>query len=253
MARSTRRRSPGTLEMEVSDVARSPAASAAGGGSVGGGSAGGGSVGERFEPVVLRTSRGNIEMRYYPVEGATRAAIFVGGAGGGFDTPVRGWLYPRLCEDLSAHDGIAALRVRYREPAELMESTLDVLAGIAFLEAESITAMALAGHSFGGAVVIQAAAASPAVRACAALSTQSYGADPASTLGPRCALLLAHGEADEVLPPDCSRHVYQIARQPKQLLLHPAARHGLDEWSEELPGIVRAWIRSTLGEAAMPT
>jgi len=205
-----------------------------------------------YEPIVQETTRGPVEMRYYAAPRATRAAVFVGGAGGGFDTPVRGWLYPRLCEQLR-DDGIAGLRVRYRHANDLEECVLDVLAGISFLDAEGAVSAALVGHSFGGAVVIQAAALSPAVRTCVALSTQTYGADPAAELGPRCSLLLAHGLADEVLPPDCSRAVYAAARKPKKLLLKPGVHHGLDEWADELPGVIREWIVAELAQPAPPT
>ena len=200
---------------------------------------------EGFTPVALLTTRGEIETRYYPAAGATGGAIFVGGAGGGFDTPVRGWLYPRLGRDLQS-DGVAGLRVRYRAANDLEECTLDVLAGVAFLESEGVSRVALVGHSFGGAVVIQAAAHSPAVVTCVPMSTQTYGADPAAALGPRCSLLLAHGTADEVLPHRCSEAVYAAAREPKRLLLKAGARHGLDEWSDELPGFLRDWIRTEL-------
>ena len=63
---------------------------------------------EGFEPIAIHTSRGEVEGRYYASPGSTCGAIFVGGAGGGFDTPVRGWLYPRLCKELQS-DGIACL------------------------------------------------------------------------------------------------------------------------------------------------
>ncbi|MDB5294587.1 MAG: dienelactone hydrolase [Phycisphaerales bacterium] len=101
-------------------------------------------------------------------------------------------------------------------------------------------AVALVGHSFGGAVAIRAAAGCFAVRACVALATQGYGADPAAALGPRCPLLLCHGTADEVLPPACSRAVYAAAGQPKELLLRAGASHGLDEWADDLPWIVQS-------------
>lgn len=216
-----------TVEMTVRDIRREPAA-------------------EGYAPVSLITSRGRITTRYYPAPGATAGAIFVGGAGGGFDTPVRGWLYPRLCEQLSRDDRIACLRVQYRYANDLEESTLDVLAGIALLETEGVEAVALVGHSFGGAVVIQAAAASETVKTCVPMSTQTYGAGPAAELAPRCSILLAHGTADEILPHRCSEMVYRAAREPKKLLLKEGARHGLDEWSEELPGILREWIRTEL-------
>jgi alpha/beta superfamily hydrolase len=204
---------------------------------------------EGFEPVTLLTSLGEIATRYYAAPGAAAGTIFVGGAGGGFDTPVCGWLYPRLSERLSREDAVACLRVQYRHPADLEESTLDVLAAIAFVESEGGRAIALVGHSFGGAVVIRAAAASEAVKTCVAMSTQTYGAEPAADLGPRCSLLLAHGTADEILPHRCSEYVYRIARQPKSLLLKHGARHGLDEWADELPGILREWIHAELRRA----
>jgi alpha/beta superfamily hydrolase len=201
-----------------------------------------------FEPVVQRTSRGEIESRYYPVEGATAGVILVGGAGGGFDTPVKGWLYPRLCKRLQ-RDGIACLRVSYRRPNDLEEAELDVMAGVNFLETEGMTSVGLVGHSFGGAVVIGAAAAAPAVRTCVAMSTQTYGAIPAAaTLGPRCSLLVVHGGADEVLPPACGRYVYTIAKEPRELRIKENVRHGLDEWADELPGLLREWLRARLVE-----
>ena len=200
---------------------------------------------EGFAPTSLLTTRGEIEARYYAPAGAATGAVFVGGAGGGFDTPVRGWLYPRLSKELQS-DGVACLRVRYRTPNDLEECTLDVLAGIAFLASEGVERVALTGHSFGGAVVIQAAAHSDAVVTCVPMSTQTYGAGPVSTLAPRCSVLLAHGTADEILPHRCSEAVYAAAREPKRLLLKEGARHGLDEWSEELPGILREWIRTEL-------
>ncbi|HEX8340086.1 MAG TPA: hypothetical protein VF624_04180, partial [Tepidisphaeraceae bacterium] len=120
--------------------------------------------------------------------------------------------------------------------------------GISFLEAADVNSVALVGHSFGGAVVIQAAALSPTVRTCVALSTQSYGTAPAADLGPLCSLLLAHGLDDEILPPDCSRAVYEIARQPKQLLLKDRVRHGLDEWADELPDLIGSWVLAELGK-----
>jgi hypothetical protein len=60
--------------------------------------------------------------------------------------------------------------------------------------------VALTGHSFGGAVVIQAAAHSDAVRTCVPMSTQTYGVDPARELSPRCSILLAHGRRGPAPP-----------------------------------------------------
>lgn len=212
----------------------------------------GGLTQEGYHAVTLVSNRGEVECRFYPAGETRKGALFVGGAGGGWDTPVKGILYPRLCEGLTS-DGVACLRVKYRHPAVLEESTLDVLAGVSFLESLDIDAMALVGHSFGGAVVLQAAEYAPTVRTVLPLSTQSYGAEAAATLGPSCSIFLFHGKEDEVLPPACSEYVYQIAREPKKITIYPGGRHGLDEAVGELPDLARRWIVSELDRAMAPS
>ena len=194
-----------------------------------------------YHPVVLRTSRGEVQLRHYPVQGATVGVVFAGGTGGGWDTPGCGRLFPDLCEALQA-DGITALRVRYRYPSNLEESTLDVLAGVYFLDGIGVGRLALVGHSFGGAVVIQAAANVESVAALVALSTQSHGVEPLRDLPMGCSSLFLHGEADEVLPPACSRFAYRLAPEPKRLSLYPNVRHGLDEAAPEIRAEVREWV-----------
>lgn len=204
---------------------------------------------EGWHPLVLVTDRGDVHGRYYPAGRSRRAAVFVGGAGGGFDTPVKGSLYPSLCAELR-QDGVACLRIQYRHPGVLEESILDVLAGAAFLESEGAAAMALIGHSFGGAVVIQAAEYAPLVKTILPLSTQSFGTEAAAALGGRCSIFLFHGTDDEVLAPSCSEHVYRIASEPKKLVLFPGCRHGLDEAAAVLPRMMRDWINLELRDAA---
>lgn len=200
-----------------------------------------------YHPVTLESSRGPILTRLYPVpEGSDRAVITVGGVGGGWDTPARD-LYPHLGTALP-DAGIALYRVRFRHPTVLEEAILDVLAALAFLEAEGVTQVGLVGHSFGGAVAIQAAAASPLVRTVVTLATQGYGADPASELGPRCSLLLLHGTADRVLSPVCSEHAYASARDPKEIILYEGAGHGLDEVAGEVHQRVFDWLVTRLSE-----
>ena len=98
--------------------------------------------------------------------------------------------------------------------------------------------------------MVRAALLSPAVVTCVPLSTQSYGVGEAiEHLGPRCSVLLAHGEDDEILPPRISRALFDVASEPKRLLLKPGARHGLDEWSDELPDLLHDWITGELRRA----
>ncbi|MUG94319.1 alpha/beta fold hydrolase [Scytonema sp. UIC 10036] len=203
---------------------------------------------KEYHPVKLITSRGSIHCRYYLVESAKKAVILVGGVGGDWDSPARA-LYPLLGEVLQK-DGIASLRIQYRNPTDLVESTLDVLAGLTYLQDKGVEEFALIGHSFGGAVVIQAAAQSPDVRTVVTIATQSYGTDPASTLATRCSLLLLHGISDPVLPVSCSQYVYQLASEPKRLIVYPDAGHDLNEVADEVYLVVRNWIVQQLNRAA---
>lgn len=199
---------------------------------------------EGYHPVKIITSRGSIHYRYYPVTGAKHAAIWVGGVGGDWDTPAQG-LYPKLCQELMS-EGIASLRVHFRNPIELIEAILDVLLGLIFLQDEGIESFALIGHSFGGAVVIQAGIQSENVRTVVTLATQSFGTNYVEQLATRCSLLLLHGTDDPILSPSCSQHVYKMALEPKHLILYPGATHGLDEVAQEVHKVVRNWVINQL-------
>jgi pimeloyl-ACP methyl ester carboxylesterase len=178
----------------------------------------------QYELVKLDTERGEIVCRYYTphkYHPASVAVVYVTGVGGSWGTPAIG-LYPRLCGSL-VRIGIDGLRVRYRHPIDLLESVFDTLAGVAFLKEEHrIKAVGLVGHSFGGAVVIQAAvAASDIVSTIVTLATQSYGAaDGISKLKQGTSALMIHGTDDKVLPVHCSEQVYQNAHEPKQIVLY---------------------------------
>lgn len=200
---------------------------------------------EGYRPLSLETDRGPVDGRYYPAPDGKLAVLWVGGIGGGFDTPARG-LYPRLAADLTG-DGIASLRLRFRDPRELEEAVYDILCGLSFLGQQGIHHVALVGHSFGGAAVIQAAASNRgAVCTVVALATQGYGTDPVQDLS--CPILLIHGEADEILSPGCSIHVHRKAREPKKLVLVPGTGHALDEASEAVCRELRDWLKAALLE-----
>lgn len=206
-----------------------------------------------YELVKLDTERGEVVCRNYYYSSNTRypapsvAVVYVTGVGGGWGTPAIG-LYPRLCCSL-ARIGIDGLRVRYRYPTDLLESVFDTLAGVAFLKEECRTkAIGLVGHSFGGAVVIQAAVqASDIVSTIVTLATQSYGAaHEVSKLKQGTSALVIHGSDDKVLPAYCSEQVYQKAHEPKQIVLYKGAGHGLEEVSEEIYELVYDWLVNKL-------
>lgn len=206
-----------------------------------------GSSKQGFDAVRLETKRGPIECRLYPVP-SPRAAVFVGGIGGNWDTPASG-LYPRLCADLPP-EGTCCLRVRYRDPSDLNEAEFDLIAAVEYLQRRHVTAVALVGHSLGGAAAIRAAACCSAVRTVVTLSTQSYGAEPIETLGPDCSVLLIHGLEDRTLSPTCSSQLHAKAKEPKRLLLLPKTGHTLDEAAQTVLREVRTWIAAELRKAA---
>jgi hypothetical protein len=204
----------------------------------------------------LITDRGEIDARYHaasPHAVATKhlGVVWVGGAGGGLDGPARG-LYPAACERLQER-GVAGLRLHYRRPNELVDCILDTLCGVAFLVEQGATEVALVGHSFGGAVVISAAAVSPNVQAVVPMSSQTYGADLAPYVAPR-PMLLIHGTADDVLSPLCSRQIYASANEPKEIKLYKGAGHGLAEARQDVLDLLVRWLPEKLaarGELAL--
>ena len=204
-------------------------------------------AGPGAERVALETDRGVIECRYHDAPAGDAAVLWVFGAGGGLGGPAGG-VYERLGGQL-APEGLASLQVAYRRPADLPECVHDVLAGVAFLGSLGRGRVVLVGHSFGGAAVITAGAASEAVIAVAALSSQLAGTGDAPRLAPR-PLLVAHGTADEILPDRCSRDIHARARDPKQLILYPGCRHGLDACRDDLDRDLTAWLRTL---AALPS
>jgi pimeloyl-ACP methyl ester carboxylesterase len=211
-----------------------------------------GAVENNASAMRLLTDRGDIETRYHPAapnasaEAKKLGVVWVGGAGGGLDGPARG-LYPAACEQLQAR-GIAGLRLHYRKPNALADCILDTLAGVEFLVREGATEVAIVGHSFGGAVVISAAAVSPHVKAVVPMSSQTYGTELTPNVAPR-PMLLIHGTADTVLSANCSRQIYAAAKEPKEIKLYPGAGHGLDEVRQEVLDLLVSWIPQKLAGA----
>ncbi|HJU29253.1 MAG TPA: hypothetical protein VJ718_08785 [Candidatus Binataceae bacterium] len=190
----------------------------------------------------LRTTRGSIPIILHAAEGATRAALCLSGAIGGFDGPAM--LYPRLGLDLP-HRGFSIARLNYRNPNEFSECLLDAMAGLTFLKGMGIRRAAIIGHSFGGAVAINAGTLSPVAACVVAISSQLAGAHVVAELAPR-PLLLIHGTADTILPDRCSRILYERARDPKTLKLFEGADHRLREVPDELYTLVSDWLEANV-------
>jgi uncharacterized protein len=192
--------------------------------------------------VRLVTDRGAIAGRLQPTEG-DRAILWVFGAGGGLGGPARG-LYTRLGERLRPRE-VTSLELDYLRPGDLDACVSDVLVGLGYLESLGKSRIVLVGHSFGGAAVISAGAISPSVVAVAALSSQTSGTAAVAALSPKPVIFI-HGSADEVLPDQCSRDLHARAREPKELILYPGCRHGLDQCRENLDRDLTRWLERTL-------
>jgi len=196
--------------------------------------------------VRLLTSIGNVEARLHTADGDA-AVLWVFGAGGGLGGPAGG-VYARLGARFAVR-GLASLELDYREPGRLEPCVLDVLVGLAWLEHLGKRRVVLVGHSFGGAVVINAGVASPTAVAVAALSSQTAGTTAVADLAPK-PVLFVHGTADEILPDRCSHDLYARANEPKRLILYPGCRHGLDQCREELDRDLTTWIEEVLPDVA---
>ena len=200
--------------------------------------------------VAISTSRGEIAGILHPCEGEPAAAVYVGGALGGFDGPARK-IYRRLASALAAPErdgGLTGLRLHYRRPGEFQECVLDALAGLSFLKGIGARRAAVVGHSFGAAVAIKAGELSELVTGVAALSSQLYGTRSVERLAPK-SLLLAHGTADGMLDCAASRDIYDRALEPKRLVLYDGADHSLASCADELFELLRAWLVEVTGEA----
>lgn len=169
----------------------------------------------------------------------------VGGAGGGTHGPSA--VYPDLSARL-AGAGVAALQLDYRRPNHLAECVQDTLGAVEMLADRGISRIALIGWSFGGAVVITAGARSDAVVGVATVASQTYGTDAVSHLAPK-RLLLIHGTSDSVLPDTCSRSLYALAGEPKELVLYQGDGHGIERHRQDLLDKLYSWCVATLDAA----
>ena len=201
--------------------------------------------GDAGEGIVLRTTRGDIAGIQHAAADTDsgRAVVWVCGARGGFGGPAGG-LYAELAQEM-AGKGITSLRLDYRQPNNLQECALDLLAGVNYLRALGYGPAVVVGHSFGGAVVIAAASISDHIAGVVSLSPQTYGAQGAGLLSPT-PLLVAHGKADTRLPFSCAVAIYDWAKEPKELVLYDGAEHRLDECRAELADLLREWIPARL-------
>src|SRR5260370_7393991 len=154
--------------------------------------------------IMIRTNRGEIPLILHATETPSRVVLCVGGAIGGFDGPAM--RYPRLGLEMPRKD-ICIARGNYRTRNDFGECLLDALAALTFLKGTGYERAAIIGHSFGGAVAINAGTLSPVVGTVIAISCQLAGAHVIADLSPN-PLLLIHAPPTTPSPAQSPRTLY---------------------------------------------
>jgi pimeloyl-ACP methyl ester carboxylesterase len=194
--------------------------------------------------VEVYTLKGLLTLLWHGPRDTARVVITGGGGMGSLLGPAGG-----IYHDLGtrfADDGIATIRVGYRRPNHLPYCVHDFAAAADLAVQGGAKAVVTVGHSFGGAVAIQAAIAFGALaHGVVTLATQSAGCEDASRLG-ATPLLLCHGLRDEILPPETSEVVRALAGHG-EVVTYPTAGHLLDEARNELRELLGRWIPEQLG------
>ena len=189
--------------------------------------------------VEVYTMQRMLKLLWFGDPAASEVVVLMAGAMGGFSGPARA-MYLELADRAVARDR-GAIIVDYRKPGDLDRSLLDVAATVDWSMREGGRRFALVGHSFGGAVAVQAGAMlSNHCAAVVTLSTQSAGCQVANQLGD-IPLLLLHGDRDEVLTPDNSAMVRMMAGYGDFRIIEGAG-HGLESARDELIALLDEWI-----------
>ncbi len=202
-------------------------------------------IAEGLRHVEVYTLDGLLTMMWHGPSTAPRGAVlFCGGAMGGLLGPAQG-----LFHDVGvalATMGFGAIRVGYRRPNDLRNCVLDVLAAADLANRTGTSRFVTVGHSFGGAVAINAAVGlGAAARGVVTLATQSAGCETAASLRD-VPLLLIHGDQDELLPVAASEAVRQLAGNRGELVVLPNTGHLLLGVESDLRARVSDWVLARL-------
>ena len=175
----------------------------------------------------IYTLAGLLTILWHGPRDATSVVLMSGGAMGGLLGPADG-LYHDLGVEFAAR-GIGTMRVGYRRPNDLGRCVHDVAAAADLASRTGATRYVTVGHSFGGAVAIQAGMVlSDHCAGVVTLSTQSAGCEDAGALDDGVPLLLLHGDRDEILPAETSTIVQMLAGHGEVEIL-PGTGHLLTE------------------------
>lgn len=205
-------------------------------------------VTETLDHIEMYTLEGLLTLLWHGEADHRQVVLMLGGAMGGLLGPGKG-LYHALGEELAAQ-GIGSIRVSYRTPNDLDHCVHDTLAAAELAARRGARSFVVLGHSFGGAVAIQAGAALGDLAAgVVTFATQAAGAEVAEHLS--CPLLLFHGDRDELLPHAASEMVHMIS--DGELVTLPGAGHLLTEAEAEIHDRLSTWIPDRLAAHQPPS
>ena len=200
--------------------------------------------------IEVYTMEGLLTLLWHGEPDAAHVVVTCGGGMGGLLGPANG-LYHDLGERLWIQHGIGTVRVGYRTPNHLPRCVHDVAASADLASRSGAQRFITMGHSFGGAVAIQAATV--LAEYCAGVctfATQSAGCEDAGQL--RSPLLMFHGDVDEILPLDTSYVVQAIAGQG-EIVVCEGNGHLLDKAAVAIRDRLVEWIPAMFAPSADAT
>jgi len=196
-------------------------------------------------PLTIESERGNISCLWQMAEinELHTAVLFIGGADGGFMGPSD--IYEILSE-LFIPLQIGVLQIDYRIhqfPNDVEQGVYDTQQATKWLISQGYEKVLVVGHSFGGAVAIEAAAQNHNIRGIVGLASQTAGAMNIVSLVDTPVLLI-HGDSDTRLPVTCSIMLYEMTSTPCQLAILEGGTHSLRQVSEPATKLIFDFVKN---------
>ncbi|MPY95059.1 MAG: hypothetical protein GEV08_18965 [Acidimicrobiia bacterium] len=194
----------------------------------------------------LYTWDGLLTLLWHGPANPRHVVLACGGALGGLLGPAEG-LYHDLGVAWAAEGrDIATVRISYRAPNDLERCLHDLLAVAEIAENVGAERFVTLGHSFGGAVAVQAGVAlGPACAGVVTFATQTAGCEEGEALGAAgTPVLHFHGEDDTTLPFMASQMVQMLTGG--ELVLLPGADHLLSSARDTLWERLVDWVPQQL-------